>query len=72
MNKQLVKLILCIIVLFCSIVLLGQFTSRSKCYNSWQDSGFKVEYTMAGGCRINIKENVWIPASALRDINTIK
>lgn len=38
------------------------------CRSKWQHSGFEFRYSFLGGCLIQTKPDIWIPAEAYREI----
>lgn len=50
-----------ILILFACMFVFAKY----KCYNKWEDSGYKVDHAFMKGCRLQ-KDGKWLPAESFR------
>ena len=60
------KEVIFIIALFCICIFASNKFAESSCYAAWNKSEMKVDYSMMGGCLIQLPNGKWIPTDALK------
>lgn len=57
-------------VLFVAVVgVTIYFLDKASCQSRWQGSGMDTNYSLLGGCRVQLPNGQWIPADNYRDID---
>ena len=55
-----------IAIAFIFIFSSGTTRDRMTCYSKTENMGFNTEWSIFGGCRIEVDENKWIPLENYR------
>lgn len=67
-DKDLLKVIGVSAVVISSLILICSIPDRISCHVRWSGSGYDTEYSLLGGCRVQI-DGKWMPEDAIRKID---
>ncbi len=70
MDKGFFKFAVVVIVILTGAFCFACFLAEQSCRAEWEASGFNSEFTILGGCRIEVEPGKRVPARNYREFNT--
>ena len=55
------------VILFCALI--GYLCLETSCEKTWEASGMRSSYTLLGGCKVEVKDGIWLPGTAYREVD---